>query len=582
MLLTVVTRGSLATHSIVLLASDQGFADNSYIELFSENNKSIVAKVILTDRIDKGKIEICSNHAMILDKCGGEDVLARSVELSVIDELIVQTANGKMIFNPVLNVDICICPGMIIKTKRYGILTVIKGRGIYSMRNLSNTALHTGRSHSLNEGNNFQQKDIIFLQGNHIPTISIDFTNMGIGGLYNQMSALVRQVLISRIIDPKMREDYAVKDIKGILLYGPPGTGKTLIARKIGTIIPGSIITKINGPELLSKFYGESEANIRKIFDTAKSQPKNLHIVIFDEIDSIGKRRGNGSNSGLDDKVLTQLLTMIDGLESTPNVLIIGITNRKDVLDDALIRAGRLEFHLEIPLPDLAGRKDILDIYIKPLIARELIGNIDTAKWAKILDGFSGADIESFIGRIKNLALLRNCDIVDNSIKPNLALSNSKIAEPDFDIVLTEFSPTFAKVNNYMKHYIDNFPISTTDSFTFLTENLAEIDNYHFKIPFIVELDAHNENRIEICHAIIPLNVVYTSYISYDQFLGKSSINNCDYLEDAYAKCIQAKNSVIILDSIAEINDHALNLKVKFLLDKPLPSGCRLVIVILQ
>jgi len=155
---------------------------------------------------------------------------------------------------------------------------------------------------------------------------------MGIGGLKEQ-------VLISRIVNDEMRKQYDVKYIKGILLYGPPGTGKTLIAKNIG-----KIIQKVNGSELSSKYYGETEGNIRNIFDKAKGNPSKLHVIIFDEIDSIGRKRGDGSN--IDDKVLTQLLTMIDGLDSSNNILIIGITNRKDILDDALTRAGRLECHI--------------------------------------------------------------------------------------------------------------------------------------------------------------------------------------------------------------------------------------------
>lgn len=248
-------------------------------------------------------------------------------------------------------------------------------------------------------------------------SIDTDFNGMGIGGLDKELSGLVKQVLISRFLTKSMRENYNVKDVKGILLYGPPGTGKTLIARNIGKLLPNSVITKVNGPELESSWTGETEANIRKIFSNAKLSPNKSHVIIFDEIDAVGRKRSDNLLAVHHDTALTQLLTEIDGLESANNVLIIGITNRKDVLDPALIRSGRIEYHIEIPLPNEQGRKEILEIYLEPLRSKNLVANIDTNKWAQRLNGYSGADIEALVTKAKNMALLRNFSLNANDIK---------------------------------------------------------------------------------------------------------------------------------------------------------------------
>ena len=135
-----------------------------------------------------------------------------------------------------------------------------------------------------------------------------------------------------------------------MLLHGPPGTGKTLIARQIGKMLNGREPKVVNGPEVLSKFVGESEENVRKLFAEAEADSRargpdaDLHVIIFDEIDAVCKARGSvASSAGVHDTVVNQLLTKIDGVDALNNILLIGMTNRKDMLDEALLRPGRLE-----------------------------------------------------------------------------------------------------------------------------------------------------------------------------------------------------------------------------------------------
>ena len=276
-------------------------------------------------------------------------------------------------------------------------------------------------------------------------TIDINFETLGIGGLNEQLTDLVRDVIGCRFMSKERQDRYGVRDVKGILLYGPPGTGKTLIARNIGKLIPNSVITKVNGPELSDSWFGETEANIRKLFvDTYKYRNK-IHVIIFDEIDAIGRRRSSDPSAQTDDKILTQLLTMIDGLDSTKNILVIGITNRKDILDPALLRSGRLEYHLEIPLPDEAARKQILNIYLRPLKAEDLVGDVDIDGWAKRLEGYSGADIENLVNKAKKIALLRNLKFKGQSISsipPTLGQNvSSVIGNEDFEVAFVSVKP---------------------------------------------------------------------------------------------------------------------------------------------
>lgn len=165
-------------------------------------------------------------------------------------------------------------------------------------------------------------------------------------------------------------EQLGIHHVRGMLLYGPPGCGKTLIARQIGKVLNAREPKIVNGPEILDKFVGGSEQKIRDLFEDAEKEQKAegansmLHIIIFDEFDAICKSRGSSNDStGVSDSIVNQLLSKIDGVDSINNVLIIGMTNRKDMIDDAVLRPGRLEVHVEIGLPDEAGRLQILNIH---------------------------------------------------------------------------------------------------------------------------------------------------------------------------------------------------------------------------
>ena len=197
--------------------------------------------------------------------------------------------------------------------------------------------------------------------------------------------------------------DYAgVEAPKGILLHGPPGTGKTLIAKALAKTTDSNFIS-IKGPELLSKWVGESEKGVREIFRKARQAAPC--IIFLDEVDALVPRRGSsGSDSHVTESVVSQILTEIDGLEELHDVLIIGATNRLDIVDEALLRPGRFDRVIEVPHPDPKGREQILKIHTKK---RPLAGDVSMPELVELTDGFSGAEIAAVANAAATAALKR-------------------------------------------------------------------------------------------------------------------------------------------------------------------------------
>merc|ERR1719414_1790713 len=199
-----------------------------------------------------------------------------------------------------------------------------------------------------------------------------NFEELGIGGLSKEFGNIFRRAFAARVFPPHIIRDLGINHVRGMLLHGPPGTGKTLIARQLAKFLKAAEPKIVNGPEVLNKYVGQAEENIRNLFADAEAEYKQqgensqLHVIIFDEIDSICKSRGTNSDStGTHDSIVNQLLSKIDGVDSLNNILLIGMTNRIDLIDEALLRPGRLEVHVEISLPDKKGRLQILNIHTR-------------------------------------------------------------------------------------------------------------------------------------------------------------------------------------------------------------------------
>jgi vesicle-fusing ATPase len=277
------------------------------------------------------------------------------------------------------------------------------------------------------------------------------FEDMGIGGLDKEFSDIFRRAFASRIFPPGLAEKLGIQHVRGILLFGPPGTGKTLIARQIGKMLNAREPKVINGPEVLNKFVGQSEENIRKLFADAEQEQREkgdesgLHIIIFDELDAVCKQRGSGAGggTGVGDSVVNQLLTKLDGVEQLNNILLIGMTNRKDMIDEALLRSGRLEVHMEISLPDESGRAQILKIHTGKMVENNVMGHdVDLPELARLTRNFSGAEINGLVKSASSFALQRHIKVgtvaaIDDSIK------DMKVEMADFLRALDEVKPLF-------------------------------------------------------------------------------------------------------------------------------------------
>ncbi|RQM05400.1 hypothetical protein DH86_00001951 [Scytalidium sp. 3C] len=286
---------------------------------------------------------------------------------------------------------------------------------------------------------------------NSIIAPDFKFEDMGIGGLDTEFGAIFRRAFASRIFPPGLIEKLGIQHVKGILLYGPPGTGKTLIARQIGKMLNSREPKVINGPEVLNKYVGQSEENIRKLFADAEKEYKEkgdesgLHIIIFDELDAVCKQRGSGASggTGVSDSVVNQLLSKLDGVDQLNNILLIGMTNRMDMIDDALLRPGRLEVHMEISLPDEHGRAQILKIHTAKMRDNNVMdSDVDILELAHLTKNFSGAEIGGLVKSASSFAFNRHVK-VGTVAGVSDDIENMKVNRGDFMNALEEVKPAF-------------------------------------------------------------------------------------------------------------------------------------------
>jgi transitional endoplasmic reticulum ATPase len=257
-----------------------------------------------------------------------------------------------------------------------------------------------------------------------------------IGGLKDEIQK-VREMIELPLRHPEIFEKLGIEAPKGVLLYGPPGTGKTLLAKAVANESNAHFIS-ISGPEIMSKFYGESEARLRDIFKEAKE--KSPSIVFIDEIDSIAPKREEVTGE-VERRVVSQLLSLMDGLEARGKVIVIAATNRPNAIDPALRRPGRFDREIEIKVPDTKGRLEILQIHTRNM---PLTQDVELEKLSGVTHGFVGADLEYLAkeAAMKTLRrLLPELNMHEEKIQPEL-LNKLQVTMADFENALRDVTPS--------------------------------------------------------------------------------------------------------------------------------------------
>jgi transitional endoplasmic reticulum ATPase len=295
-----------------------------------------------------------------------------------------------------------------------------------------------------------------------------------IGGL-EEVKTSLQEMILYPLEHPDKYLKFGMNPSRGVLFYGPPGCGKTLLAKAIATECSSNFIS-VKGPELLTMWFGESEANVREVFDKARSSAPC--VLFFDELDSIGISRGRGNGGGGEaaDRVINQLLTEMDGIGVKKNVFVVGATNRPDILDEALLRPGRLDQLIYIPLPDKKSREAILRAILRKV---PMDSNIDLSFIAQLSEGFSGADMkelcnaicksaikESIVSEEQKRALMKDrpdadIDMIDDAVP--------KLTRRHFEIGLGECVKSvsdvdLAKYEEFKRKYMPGFAQQKTGS----------------------------------------------------------------------------------------------------------------------
>ncbi|MFB6300739.1 MAG: CDC48 family AAA ATPase, partial [Halobacteriales archaeon] len=263
-----------------------------------------------------------------------------------------------------------------------------------------------------------------------------DVTYEDIGGLDDELEQ-VREMIELPMRHPELFQRLGIEPPKGVLLHGPPGTGKTLIAKAVANEIDADFTT-ISGPEIMSKYYGESEEQLREVFEEAE---ENAPAIIFlDELDSIAPERGEASGD-VERRVVAQLLSLMDGLEERGDVVVIAATNRVDAIDPALRRGGRFDREIEIGVPDRDGRLEILQVHTRGM---PLADSVDLEQYAENTHGFVGADLEQLAKESAMTALRRirpEIDLESEEI-PAEVLESLTVTESDFKEALKGIEPS--------------------------------------------------------------------------------------------------------------------------------------------
>uniref|UniRef100_A0AAQ4RN30 Vesicle-fusing ATPase n=1 Tax=Gasterosteus aculeatus aculeatus TaxID=481459 RepID=A0AAQ4RN30_GASAC len=430
-----------------------------------------------------------------------------------------------------------------------------------------------------------------------------NFEKMGIGGLDREFSDIFRRAFASRVFPPDIVEQMGCKHVKGIMLFGPPGCGKTLMARQIGKMLNAREPKVVNGPEILNKYVGESEANIRKLFADAEDEQKRLgansglHIIIFDELDAICKQRGTGASStGVHDTVVNQLLSKIDGVEQLNNILVIGMTNRPDLIDDALMRPGRFEVKMEISLPDEKGRVQILTIHTNKMRGFNLLApDVDIKELATETKNYSGAELEGLVRAAQSTAMNRHIKATSTVEVDMEKAEKLQVTRSDFMGSLNnDIKPAFGTNQEDYSNYIMNGIIKWGDPVTHVLDDgmlLVQQTKNSDRTPLVAVLlegPPHSGKTALAAQIAEDSEFPFIKICSPDKMIGHSEISKCQAIKKVFDDAYKSQLSCVVVDDIERLLDYVpigprfSNLVLQallVLLKKAPPKGRKLLII---
>ncbi|KAI9888461.1 MAG: transport between ER and Golgi ATPase protein [Vezdaea aestivalis] len=428
------------------------------------------------------------------------------------------------------------------------------------------------------------------------------FENMGIGGLDNEFAQIFRRAFASRIMPPGLIEKMGIQHVKGILLFGPPGTGKTLIARQIGKMLNAREPKVINGPEVLNKFVGQSEENVRKMFADAEKEYKEkgdesgLHIIIFDELDAVCKQRGSGGGggTGVGDSVVNQLLSKLDGVDQLNNILLIGMTNRKDMIDDALLRPGRLEVHVEISLPDEEGRQQIFKIHTSKMRSNNVIDqDVDIHELAHLTKNFSGAEIGGVVKSASSYAFQKDVKI-DDMVGVSKNIENLKVTRADFLNALNDVKAAFGaseeELNSCLEwgiiHYSPTIQAILDEGKLFVKQ--VRQDERSSVVSLILHGPSGSGKTALAAKIALDSGFPFIKLISANDMREMGEVQKAGYINKVFNDAYKSPLNIIVIDNIERILDWVpigprfsnvvLQILMVLLQKKP-PKGRRLLII---
>ncbi|EFJ08288.1 hypothetical protein SELMODRAFT_236078 [Selaginella moellendorffii] len=403
----------------------------------------------------------------------------------------------------------------------------------------------------------------------------LNFQKLGIGGLDAEFADIFRRAFASRVYPPDVISRLGISHVKGMLLHGPPGTGKTLIARQIGKMLNGREPKVVNGPEVLSKFVGETEKNVRDLFAEAENDQRlrgdqsELHIIIFDEIDAICKTRGSTRDgTGVHDSIVNQLLTKIDGVEALNNILLIGMTNRKDMLDEALLRPGRLEVQIEIGLPDEKGRVQILQIHTSRMRDNSFLSaDIRLEDLAARTKNFSGAELEGLVKSAVSFALNRQVNVAD--LTQPIDEDNIKVTMVDFNNALQEVQPAFGAAVNTLEMYRVNGMLDCGEKHKHVQETAMTLVEQVRKsdrtalLTCLLEGPPGSGKTALAATIAIESEFPFIKIISAENMIGYSETSKCSLIAKVFEDAYKSPFSIIILDDIERLLEY-VNIGARF------------------